>query len=202
MKAHLRLIGDVHGHVDRYRKLCRKALYTIQLGDHAFDYCHLNGLDPNYHKILGGNHDNYDKIEAWPHYLGDYGSYYVPDFGEIFFVRGGLSIDKHLRTERISWWPDEEMSMRKCYAAMSSYASAKPSFVISHTCPADAIPFVTNSGHMIPSRTSQLLNQMFAIHQPLMWIFAHFHTSLRFHINETEFVCLNELECLDFEKRS
>ena len=201
MKSHLRLIGDVHGHKDNYRKLCRKALYTIQLGDHAFDYLHLNGLDPNYHQILGGNHDNYDLITAWPHYLGDYGLHQIPGFGDVFFVRGAFSIDRHLRTEGVNWWQDEEMSIRQGYRAIDLYKSIRPSFVISHTCPTDAISFVTKSGHLIPSRTSQLLNQMFAIHQPPIWVFAHFHTSLRFQINGTEFVCLNELECLDFDRR-
>ena len=37
-KPYLRIIGDVHGHYDRYVKLAKKARHSIQLGDLGFDY--------------------------------------------------------------------------------------------------------------------------------------------------------------------
>lgn len=200
-KIHLRLIGDVHGYKDRYLELCRQATHTIQLGDHGFEYSHLLELMPTQHKILGGNHDNYDKITDWPHYLGDYGLHQIPEFNNcIFFVRGGFSIDRQYRIEGVSWWVKEELSIRQCHEALAKYNRTRPSFVISHECPIDIVPFVTDYTHIIKTRTNQLLNQMFAIHQPKIWVFAHFHKTWRCHVDKTEFVCLNELECLDFRK--
>lgn len=202
MKIHLRLIGDVHGYKQRYLKRCRKAEHTIQLGDHGFNYDHLTELEPSKHKLLGGNHDNYDKITNWPHYLGDYGLHQIPELGCIFFIRGGFSLDRAYRTGGVDWWPDEEMSMKRCFEALSLYESVKPSFVVSHECPLEVISFLALSGRAIKSRTNQLLNQMFSVHQPKMWVFAHYHTSLRLHVNGTEFICLDELECFDFKENN
>ncbi len=198
MKINFRIIGDVHGHYEIYHRLLRKAKFTVQVGDFGFDYKTLSAVDSKQHRILAGNHDNYDKVGKWPHFLGDYGVHNVPGFGDLFFVRGGLSIDSHLRIEGISWWTQEELSMAECYAALEEYSRVRPYCVITHECPRSIVPHVTNSRHIIPSRTNQLLEQMFTIHQPRKWIFGHYHKSWDKVINSTHFVCLNELGCLDF----
>lgn len=198
MKIKLRLIGDVHGYKERYLGLCRKSLNSIQLGDHGFDYSHLRTLDGSQHKILGGNHDNYDEVDNWPHFLGDFGLHCVGDFDPIFFVRGGFSIDRQFGIEGKSWWTDEELSTNLCCQALAYYEEIKPQFVISHECPTDMIPHVINSEMVIKTKTNQLLNQMFSVHQPKIWVFAHYHTSWRRVVDGTEFICLDELECMDF----
>lgn len=199
MLTNLRIIGDVHGHFSQYYGLIKKARHTLQVGDFGFDYTTLSNIDPKYHRILLGNHDNYDKVGDWPHFLGDFGSYHVPGFGDIFFIRGGLSIDQHLRTEGVSWWRDEELGMEACHKALDEYSRIKPNFVVTHTCPTTVIPYVTMSLSIKPSRTSQLLEQMFAVHKPNRWVFGHFHRSFDEIIDGTRFTCLRELECLDFQ---
>ena len=75
----LRLIGDVHGHFSEYKSLTIDAEKSIQLGDFGFaqhwSLLEYSEIDPEFHKILGGNHDDYDWIQEYkpPHYLGDYG---------------------------------------------------------------------------------------------------------------------------------
>lgn len=204
MNTHLKLIGDVHGKKFDYLLLCENAKYTIQLGDHGFEYGHLMNLMPSHHKVLGGNHDNYDTISDWPHYLGDYGLHQVPQWGCIFYIRGGFSLDWRHRIKGVSWWQDEEMSLSQCREALAYYGRVGPSFVVSHECPADIVPLIMGSNHVkvIKTRTNQLLNQMFTVHQPKMWIFAHYHKSWRHCVRGTEFVCLNELECFNLETRS
>lgn len=197
MKTNFRLIGDVHGHYEYYHRLLRKAKSTVQVGDFGFKYTTLSLVDAKRHKILGGNHDNYDDIELWPHFLGDYGVHTVEGFGDIFFVRGGLSIDRHLRTEGVSWWAKEELDMAKCYAALTEYRKVKPAFVVSHVCPKSIVPYATQSLHIIPSRTDQLLEEMFAAHRPQRWVFGHYHKSWNKVVDDTLFTCLDELECLD-----
>ena len=198
MKANFRLIGDIHGHYGPYHLLLRKATHTLQLGDFGFDYKTLFVVNAEKHRILGGNHDNYDDINSWPHFLGDYGTYNVPGFGDVFFVRGGLSIDRHRRVEGVDWWREEELGMAQCYAALAEYSKVKPNFVVTHECPVTVVPYVTSSTHIIPSRTNQLLEQMFATHKPKQWVFGHYHQFWSKNIDGTCFRCLNKFECLDF----
>lgn len=198
MKTNFRLIGDVHGHYVQYHRLLQKARFTVQVGDFGFDYATLRTIDATRHRILGGNHDNYDDMDNWPHFLGDYGRRNIPGFGDMFFVRGGVSIDRLKRTEGVSWWRNEEMSMAECYKALAEYKKIKPTFVVSHECPRSIVPQVTASIHIIPSRTNQVLEEMFACHPPKRWVFGHYHRSWNQIIDGTHFTCLRELECLDF----
>ena len=197
MKTNLRLIGDVHGHYEHYHQLLRKARSSVQVGDFGFDYMTLRGVDARRHKILGGNHDNYDDMENWPHFLGNYGVHTVEGFGDLFFVRGGISIDRHLRIEGHDWWKAEELDMNECYSALLEYENVKPDFVVTHECPSTIVPYVTESSLTTPSRTKQLLERMFAVHQPDSWVFGHYHRSWDATIDGTHFTCLDELECLD-----
>ena len=189
MKTHLRIIGDVHGHKERYLRLCRKARYTIQLGDHDFDYGHLSNVSSSNHKFFGGNHDNYDQIAESPHCLGDYGVYEIPNFGSVFFVRGAFSVDQWKRKEGVDWWRDEELGMAQCYAALECYEAAKPSFVVTHTCPLDVTPHLIYPHAVQQTKTGQLLNRMFSVHQPKTWVFGHYHKSWKQTIDGTEFIC-------------
>lgn len=198
MQANFRIIGDVHGQYGRYHRLLRKAQSTLQVGDFGFEYATLSAIDAGRHRVLAGNHDNYDEVGNWPHFLGNHGVYTVDGFGDVFFIRGGLSIDRHARIEGVSWWGAEELSMAECYAALAEYQRVRPHFVVSHSCPRSVVPHVTESLRIIPSRTNQLLEQMFAAHQPHRWVFGHFHKSWSKPIKGTMFTCLNTLECLDF----
>ena len=198
MKVNFRIIGDIHGHYELYHRLLRKAQSTIQVGDFGFEYTTLLTVDAGRHRVLAGNHDNYDKVERWPHFLGDYGVHTVQGFGNVFFIRGGLSIDRHLRTEGISWWANEELGMADCYKAMIEYEKIKPNFVVSHECPLSVVPHVTASTKIITSRTNQLLERLLAIYKPNRWVFGHYHKSWNKTIGGTLFTCLDELESLDF----
>lgn len=207
MVINFRIIGDVHQQWELYHLLLRKARFTLQVGDFGFDYTTLSTVDADRHKFLGGNHDNYDEVEKWPHYLGDYGLHNVPGFGDLFFVRGGHSIDQQTggrdgdgspRIMGVDWWPEEELRMADCYAALEEYSRVKPDFMVTHECPVSVVPHVTASSRILPSRTNQLLQRMLEVHQPRRWVFGHYHHSWQKVIGRTHFTCLRELECLDF----
>lgn len=171
MKSQLRILGDVHGKYDKYLPLTKKANYSLQVGDMGFDYRYLTRtLDSDCHKIIGGNHDSYnrtncscqgDKPEPFfpedacnacegrgyvydqsKHFLGDYGVWEVPDFGPIFYTRGAWSIDMDCRLPGISWWEDEELPYRQCTKALAAYKEIKPDFVVTHTAPQQIIPSI------------------------------------------------------------
>lgn len=198
------IIGDVHGKYDKYLEIVRNKPSTIQIGDMGFNYDHMRSVDPLYHMIIGGNHDNYDELKKWGHYIGDFGrmGFFAPpkDLFEFFFVRGGLSIDKHIRIEGKSWWRDEEISLEYLNKAVENYSMVgmkKPNLMITHVPPQSIVPLITGSTRIYPSRTGQALDAMLYVHRPKVWIFGHMHTSFRLTIDGTKFISLDELETLD-----
>jgi len=200
-------IGDIHRNYKRYKQILYKNRnnYTIQVGDFGFSetWSKLKNdtrVSSMQHKVLGGNHDDYDYILSHqiPHYLGDYGMYQLGPF-QFFFLRGAYSIDKARRTIGIDWWEEEELTYTKCEMALKEYELAKPNIVITHTCP-DVIFEQLFIGKVLnPSLTGTVLNNMFAIHQPKLWIFGHMHKSVRKNLLGTEFICLNEYETFIYD---
>ena len=200
------IIGDIHGHVDGYLDLIKKANYSVQIGDFGFNYNCLNGIDCLRHKFFSGNHDNYDKlINSPPHYLGKYG-YYTGMDSPFFWISGAWSIDFAWRQQYNNthahkiWWAEEELSQQELTNAIKFYEIILPDLVLSHTCPQSIQKHVSNDNvlkefgfsHDIKTKTSIALDVMFDIHQPKVWIFGHFHQFKDFTINGTQFICLNK----------
>lgn len=202
----IRVVGDVHGKTEQYLKIAKGTSYSLQIGDMGFNYLHLNELDPNHHFVLAGNHDNFEKyndkfVHQTKHFLGDFGVKTINNF-EFFFVRGGYSIDWMYRKEGRDWWKDEELSYRKMEECLDMYSVVQPQTVISHECPSSICDLISGvkywDGELIkPSNTAKLLQSMFEIHQPKLWIFGHHHKSWKRTIEGTNFICLSELEHLD-----
>jgi hypothetical protein len=106
-------IGDVHGRIPEYREIIKGCGYSIPLGDMGFDYSPLRDIDPERHRFVPGNHENYRELirlerRDWKlplcygseYDLHDLHGYGTVRFAEMFvtYIRGGYSIDKHLRT--------------------------------------------------------------------------------------------------------
>ena len=193
----LTIIGDVHGLHDSYLNIATKCSHTVQVGDFGFDYSCMSGMDPDNHKILGGNHNNYDICKDCPNFLSDFGLARVGGV-EFFYVRGERSIDRNTRIEGKNWWRNEELDMGTAYNAIALYEELKPEIVISHGCPAEMIPFfATYNAKLTPSRTAQFLDGMWNIHRPKLWVFGHYHNSETLKVGDTTFRCLNELETME-----
>lgn len=222
-KGYLRIIGDVHGIFDQYAHLCRGAEYSLQVGDMGFDYSYINEhVDFNKHKIIGGNHDNYsDKRiledgsvvfeKQSKHFLGEFGNWLIPGFGNVYFVRGAYSVDKNNRTFGVDWWSDEELTQSQGNKMLKDYELKKPNFVVTHTVPASIMPYIPfrrlKGFGDVRSSTSTLLDLAYNVHQPDVWVFGHFHKSWDESFTHpytgktTRFICLDELEYMDFPKR-
>lgn len=234
LNPHLRIIGDVHGYVEKpspghptsnsagrsYMRLIRHAKYSIQLGDFAFRYDSLNKVDASHHCILAGNHDNYEAMKDYPHFLGNFGLHKIPlpynDPLEFFFIRGARSIDKKYRILGVSWWPEEELNYVQSANAYSAYVKARPALVITHDCPSEIVQLVAKNrtGHT-PSATNKLLQSCYERHKPKFWFFGHHHRDWQQYYDgsgvtlggrqvhnglrePTMFICLDELSYLDF----
>jgi len=206
----LRFIGDVHGRYADYLRLLDGPDYTFQVGDLSMNYRPFASADPIRHRAIGGNHELYEPGPGsyWDHpqFLGNYGLHAIPGFPPIFYLRGAWSIDGQMRRDHEkrggpkSWWPEEECDEETLERAEQLYSESKPAIVVSHECPMDLVRHVTNPefarmfGHppgTIPTRTNQALQRMLDIHQPRLWVFAHYHRREDFTIDGTRFVCLD-----------
>lgn len=50
------------------------------------------------------------------------------------------------------------------------------------------------------SITVQAFDNMFEMHKPKLWIFGHWHHTLYKKISDTMFVCLGELDYIDYDE--
>lgn len=216
------IVGDVHGKIDQFWSICldywekNPQGKVIQLGDVGFhkSYEKLIKLFRNTyaHKglltIVPGNHDDYARcIESrgsskWK-YTGGIKIHNTTSQDDMFFQRGANSIDKHLRTEGIDWFSNEEMSYTQLGKAVDLYIESKPRIMFSHTCPSSVKKQLFSYDES--SRTEQALQVMWELHQPEYWFFGHFHTSRNEtmvtdwdnRFSPTQFICLAELETFE-----
>lgn len=197
MNNSITLVGDIHGKYKRMHEIIReknKHEYIVALGDVGFDFSTLNNVDPDKFKIVGGNHDNYDKIINIPHYLGDYG-YTTLNGISFYFYRGAYSIDRQYRTIGIDWWEDEQNNIETFMKARELYREIKPDIFLAHDCPDFMVPeYIGPYAKRYENITGWALGELYKIHQPKLFIHGHYHVSKNTQYGDTKFVCLNELE--------
>ena len=193
----LTIIGDVHGKLQKYKEITDRCENSICVGDFGFkdewDW-HADTKLYNNHLINGGNHDYGPYLKNGISSTGDFR--FFADWN-LFTVRGALSIDRHLRTTDVDWFENEELSYHEQLAAYDEYCNVKPHIVISHDCP--QIVMENWFGYTEKSQTRTMLQYMFEVFQPEIWIFGHHHKSKNGMIENTKFICLNELETINLE---
>lgn len=212
----IRFIGDVHGQwkQDYFPKLegCDR---SVQVGDMGVGFLYrINPEDPygvrlpspppslgdfpGKHEYIRGNHDNPLVCRQDPNCIPD-GTYR----DGVFYVGGGLSIDREYRTEGIDWWRDEELSYAEFEKIIDVYRQLRPAIVVTHECPDEVAGAMMAALNRIKfndfSRTRQAFQRMLEIHQPKIWIFGHWHVSMNFKYGPTNFVCLGIGETIDIE---
>lgn len=194
------IIGDVHGKLERYKELIAQHEFTICVGDFGFKkewseiWPFVFDKLPQQHKCNPGNHDFGPYLSDHPFSCGNYG--WWPAY-RLFTVRGADSIDKHLRTEGVDWFANEELNYQEQLEAFDFYCKVKPRIVASHDCPQMVMEQLF--GYPEKSQTRAMLQAMFEEHKPEMWIFGHHHKSKDEIIDGTRFICLKELETLTIE---
>ena len=209
------IMGDVHGKFPMLKNLSDKYKdeIVIQVGDLGVGFPGDRELKLRENTWwFRGNHDSPKVARAHPQYLGDYG--YKEIEGEIvFWVAGAWSIDRVYRTEGVSWWADEELSIAELNKALDLYTEVKPTIMLTHDGPTQATQKILNKFNIskymsdgyreesvTPTRTGQALSAMFEAHQPKLWVFGHWHDSWTTEIGKTTFRCVAELEAFDTRK--
>lgn len=192
-------IGDVHGDHYSYRDLIKDRKTSIQVGDYGLGFG--IGSPPEGHRFIRGNHDHPQLCKEEAGWIPD-GTF--EEATSTFFLGGAWSIDKNHRTWNIDWWPDEELRLEAFEEAKLLYQKSKPETVVTHDCPSSisleyfvkgsSLDLSYSKGHysnyQFLTRTGEFLEQFFRLHQPKLWVFGHWHTSLDVVVNGTQFVCL------------
>ena len=213
----VRIIGDCHGAINTpspkgkcYRDIIKDCYFSVQLGDMGFNYSGLRGIG-NKHLFIPGNHDNYDALPIQA--LQDFGPVKLGPFS-LFYARGEWSIDIKQRTEAMRqgfqkcWWEEEELSFKEMEECLDLYKFCKPDTVLTHGCPASISEEVGSPGVWAAfgwdgprtSNTQLLLQNMFEAHQPKLWLFGHYHRKWTKEVNGTTFMCIDELDHVDFNE--
>lgn len=162
--------------------------------------------------VVDGNHENFNYLYSLPSenaFGGEVGMI-APDIywlkrGQIYNINGfklftfggAYSIDKHMRKEGISWWPQEEPSYAECSFGLDSLqlkANNKVDFMLTHEAPLSVLyelydddpyhPKMVNP-YSLPKYLDILKNSV----QFKRWYFGHHHQNKR--VNE-KFTCLFE----------
>ena len=189
------VIGDVHGYIDDYKNIIKDIDGpTIQLGDFGFAIEHdrfmseVRGKFEHDHKILFGNHDDYQYLDK-DYSLGDIGIY--NGLCKIMTVRGSILRDSSKRLEGYTWFREEQLNYTQFSEIMDEYESVKPDIMISHDCPMSIRKecFQYTDEYI----TTRALQELFELHRPKIWIFGHYHRYMDKEINGTRFICLTEL---------
>lgn len=189
------IIGDSHGKIQKYHEIIKNVKKSICVGDFGFktqwDWLKKENINPDNHKINMGNHDYLPYLNS-PYSLGNWNYW-----NEIFTIRGANSIDKHLRNEGLDWFSNEELSYSEGNDVIDNYVKIKPKIVVSHDCPVVVVKELF--GITDKSITRQILQSCFDEHQPEIWLFGHHHSKKDYIINNTRFICLEELETFEIK---
>ncbi len=191
-------IGDVHGHHKWYFRLLENMHIdcSIALGDLGMGLP--NSTWPNQwdesHKFIRGNHDNPQECLDHPNYLGEFGYLEKQD---IYYVSGAWSIDSKGRIPYHDFWPEEELNYLELQQVIDEIQEFRPRIIVSHDCPSSIRADLFGFNKFYNTRTGNAFDIVFEKFQPEYWIFGHYHRGRRAVINETEFLCLQELEMFE-----
>jgi len=211
-----RIIGDIHGEWELYHQTATDAINfggcerTIQVGDFGVGFAgpywhdradefHWDGT----HRFIRGNHDDPARCKKMAGWIQDG---LIED--DVMFIGGAWSIDWQLRTEGVSWWADEELSMEQLYRMIEIYDQVRPRVMITHDCPQEVstamfiqtgLALFKGNAKTIPTRTAMAFSTMFDIHQPDEWYFGHWHNTMQYKHGRTMFHCLGIHDYVDVE---
>lgn len=203
------LIGDIHGNLKKLHKVLGDIDDDVLcVGDVGVGFSSVgqNPVLPDRFFFIRGNHDNPYWCKKHSKFVGDYGMW-----NGIFVLGGARSIDKERRTENIDWWRDEELSYADCQEALELYYDLKPRIVVSHDAPFSLQPeikiaavakdpLVAGYGEPRPYATPMVMDEMFSVHQPDLWVMGHWHCKYQKDINGTRFRVLDIFEMINLEE--
>ena len=140
--------------------------------------------------FIDGNHENHERLNSMrvvnfsggkAHKVYDSiyhlmrGQVYEIAGKRIFTFGGASSIDKHLRTEGISWWKEEEFNYHEANTAYENLNKVgwEVDYVLTHSAPFSIRDKLFESNK--PSSTERMLEAMLRNIKFKRWYFGHYH---------------------------
>ena len=146
---------------------------------------------------IDGNHENHYVLNQFPietwnggkvHKISDSvihlmrGQVYNINEKTFFTMGGADSVDKYLRVENVSWWPEEMPSYEEYQEAMNNLEKVnfKVDYVITHCCGTQLLPRIYGTQH---SRTDELTQFLWHLEKDFdlqfkHWYFGHHHQDI------------------------
>ena len=209
------VVGDIHADFAAYQALLRREearagrrLPSIQVGDYGIGYgsdveahdVRSFHLAHRRHRFIRGNHDKPEEVIRAPGYLPD-----GTILGRVLFLGGAESQRQPFRP-----WQDTEMAQEEMEEVLEGLgASAEvPDVVVSHDAPqhvADRLWRETGSSPggvddgLAHSRTRSFLDKVYAVLQPSLWLFGHWHHPWAYQDGCTHFRCVGYHEAFTLE---
>lgn len=190
-------LGDCHGRFEDTKKIL-EVIWKANPNEIVYQVGDLGIYTPydendfgNNFRFFVGNHDNRQVAREHKNCLGDYG--YITEH-DLYFISGAWSIDKDQRIIGYDWWPDEELTSEDFDQISKEVVEIKPRIILSHDCPSSVRKDMFGFDRFYETRTGHFLSGLFEKYQPTYWIFGHYHRGSQRFINNTHFVCLQELE--------
>jgi len=214
MRSEILIVGDVHGDFGTLNQLMnkKKPKIVLQCGDFGYwprfrDFRLKAPLPPEGCKLYwcDGNHEDFEVLyrretdELWPGVIyKPRGSVLtLPDGRNILFMGGAQSIDKESRTNRISWFEEEEI----CQRDINNLPDVHIDIVISHTCPVEfdkVDKWVSLNKQFLPEYNTKVgdwsrkaLSFVLEKYRPQKWYYGHWHTHLTDVYEGCEWMCLD-----------
>lgn len=140
--------------------------------------------------FIDGNHENHERLNSMrvvnfsggkAHKVYDSiyhlmrGQVYEIAGKRIFTFGGASSIDKHLRTEGMSWWKEEEFNYHEANTAYENLNNVgwEVDYVLTHSAPFSIRDKLFESNN--PSSTERMLEAMLRNIKFKRWYFGHYH---------------------------
>lgn len=103
------------------------------------------------------------------------------------FIGGAASIDKNVRREGWSWFPEEIISQREIY----DLPDVDIDIVFAHTCASSFLPAIAHSlplplSEMYPDPCQEALEYVINKYKPKFYFFGHWHFALQGYHEDTD----------------
>lgn len=223
------ITGDTHGNID-FEKLDRYFSnryvttkdYLIILGDVGIVWSEKDCFIYEYTRLgltvlfIDGNHENFELLNKFPiveyrgakcHYIAN--NIYHIMRGEIitinkktFFCMGGAtSIDKEMRTNRVSWWTEESITNDDINRALTNLKKVgfKVDYVLSHCAPSSVVKKMF--GYETDCNTD-ILEKFKEQIEFNKWFFGHYHENKRYGKYRCFYGEILEIPILDEGKKA
>jgi len=227
-------LGDVHGHwpfatrlLDAIDKHDLHYDEIIQVGDMGFWPGTIGPWlrDPGCRaRWVDGNHEHFPRLHARGEGFGvSEHTPWIPEWEAflerweyqprgtitdgILFVGGARSIDKHYRTEGVSWFAEESLSeadRAHIVAQVEAYGPENIHTVVSHDCPQRfdvlAVVIARYGGAKLGADPNRpFLDELFELVRPERWLFGHYHVRWSEVVDGCHARCISLVEDMDFE---